>query len=158
MIETQARVTSVEPGFAWIESERRSGCSHCGSSGSCGVSSLSKLFGVQRVQMRLPDSLGVSPGEDIVIGLSERRLVGAAAMIYMVPLLLMIAAALAGVHLQQGQVAVAMLSLAGLVAGLWLARCRADNAEMVQRYSPVMLKKGTADACRTDTEHVLEKE
>ena len=72
MIETQARVTAVEPGYAWIESEQRSGCSHCSSSASCGVSTLSKLFRVQRLRLRLPDPLVVQPVDEVVIGLSER--------------------------------------------------------------------------------------
>lgn len=147
MLESQARVTAVEPGYAWIESERRSGCSQCGSSGSCGVSSLSKLFGVQRITLRLPDTLGVQTGDDVIIGLSERQMVTAAAVAYMLPLLIMIVIALAGVHLGYGQASLALLSFIGLVAGLWLARHRAKGAMISHRYLPVMLEKQVAGEC-----------
>lgn len=150
MLETLAKVTAVEPGYAWIESERRSGCSHCSSSGSCGVSSLSKLFGVQRLHMRLPDTLGVQPGDDVIIGLSERRLVAAAAVAYLLPLLIMISITLAGVHLGHGQGALALLSLIGLATGLWLAGYRSRRTKVGHGYSPVMLEKRAAGTCNLE--------
>ncbi len=155
MIETRARVTAVEPGYAWIESERRSGCSHCGSSDTCGVSSLSKLFGTQRMRTRLIDRLGVSPGDDVIIGLSERRLVSAAAFVYMLPLLVMIVIALAGVHLGYGQGALALLSFIGLLTGLWLVKYRSGRETLNHRYLPVMLRKQSGDACQFATETLV---
>jgi sigma-E factor negative regulatory protein RseC len=152
MLETQARVTAVEPGYAWIESERRSGCSHCSNSGSCGVSALGKLFGVQRLHLRLPDTLGVQAGDDVIVGLSERRLVAAAAVAYMLPLLIMIVIALAGGQLGQDQGVLALLSFIGLVIGLWLARYQARRTMVSHGYLPVMLKKQVAGACNLKIE------
>jgi sigma-E factor negative regulatory protein RseC len=152
MIETQARVTVVEPGYAWIESERRSGCSQCSSSDGCGVSTLSQLFGSQHIRMRLSDPLGVQAGDDVIIGLSERRLVTAAAVVYMVPLLIMIVIALAGVHLGYGQGALVLLSVTGLLTGLWLVRYRAGRETLNHRYLPVMLRKQPAGSCQFITE------
>lgn len=155
MIETPARVTAVEPGYAWIESEQRSGCSHCSSSASCGVSTLSKLFRVQRLRLRLPDPLGVQPGDAVVIGLSERRLVTAAAFAYMLPLLTMIGVALLAVQLGQGQGTLALLSLSGLFFGLWLVKYRASRQSINQRYLPVMLKKQYAGLCNFECESAV---
>ena len=139
MIEIQARVVAVESGFAWVESERRSGCSHCTSSGSCGVSSLGKLFAVRKQRIRLPDPLGVRTGEDVVLGLSERRLVAAAAVAYMLPLCTMIGTALLGASLGYGQGAVASSSLAGLAGGLWLVKRRSGSGQAIAHYQPVIL-------------------
>jgi len=139
MIEIQARVVAVEPGYAWVESERRSGCSHCTSSDSCGVSSLGEFFAIRKQRTRLPDPLGVRTGEEVVLGLSEQRLVAAAAVVYMLPLCAMIGAALLGASLGYGQSAVALASLAGLIGGLWLVKSRSVGGQASARYQPVIL-------------------
>ncbi len=147
MIETQARVVAVEPGYAWVESERRSGCSHCTSSASCGVSTLSKLFGARRQRLRLADSLGVRTGEDIVIGLSEQRLLAAATVAYLLPLFTMIGAALLSAHLGHGQGVLALSSLLGLGGGLWLVRRHSVNSQAIAGCQPVMLKRRHSGEC-----------
>lgn len=147
MIETQARVVAVESGYAWVESERRSGCSHCTNTESCGVSSLSKLFGVRIQRMRLPNPLGVRSGEDVVIGLSERRLVAAAAVAYLLPLFAMIGAALLSDYFGLGQGMLALSSLVGLIGGLWLVKRCSGNRTTRTRYQPVILGRQRSDEC-----------
>lgn len=139
MIETQARVVAVESGYAWVESERRSGCSHCASSEGCGVSVLGKLFAGRTQRMRLADPLGLHAGEEVVIGLSEQRLVAAAALAYLLPLGAMIGMALLSAALGYGQGMLALSSLAGLGAGLWLVKDRAGGRRTPAHYRPVIL-------------------
>lgn len=148
MIEARARVVAIEGDYAWVESERTSGCSHCSSGDTCGVSSLGKIFGSRRMRMRLDAPAGLRAGEAVVIGLSERRLVGAAAAAYMLPLLIMIGIALLGESLGLGQGAVMAASLAGLGAGLWAVR----RSVRARRYQPVILRE------RGATERTLEFE
>lgn len=150
MIEIEARVVAVEAGYAWVEAERRSGCSHCSSSTSCGVASLGKAFGVRQQRLCLPDTLGVRTGENIVIGLSEQRLVAAAAMAYMLPLFLMIGTALVSAALGYGQGALALSSLVGLAGGLWLVQHRFGSRRAIARYQPVILERPQL------SEHTLE--
>lgn len=146
MIEIQARVVAVESGYAWVESERRSGCSHCASADTCGVSSLSKLFGVRKQRMRLADPLGVGNGEEIVIGLSEQRLVAAAAVAYMLPLLAMIATTLLSACLGQSPATLAVSSLLGLAGGLFLVRRRLGGGQVLAHYQPVILGRPRSGA------------
>ena len=150
MMETRARVIRVEAGYAWVESERRSGCSHCGSRESCGVSALGKLFAVRTQRMRLPDPLGVQTGEDVVVGLSERRLVGAASVAYMLPVLVMIGMALLSASLGHGQGSAAVSSVVGLLGGLGLVRHLSGRQLSFAHYQPVILRKQRAD------EHTIE--
>ena len=141
MIETQATVVAVEPGYAWVESERRSSCSQCGTHDSCGVSTLGKAFGIGRNRMRLVDPLGVEAGDAVVIGLSEQHLVGAAAVAYMLPMLAMIAAGVLATRLGYGQPVTVLLSLLGLAGGLWLVRRRGRRAGDL--YNPVLLRRAS---------------
>ncbi len=154
MIETQARVVAVESGYAWVESERRSGCSQCTSSGSCGVSSLDKLFGARSQRMRLANPLGVRSGEDVVIGLSEKRLVAAAAAAYLLPLFAMIGAALLSDYYGQGQGVLALSSLVGLMAGLWLVKRRSGYRTALARFQPVILGRRDAGECTIDVKSI----
>jgi sigma-E factor negative regulatory protein RseC len=119
------------------------------------VSSLGKLFGVRRLHMRLPDPLGMQPGDEVVIGLSERRLVAAALAAYMLPLLLMIAIALLGAQLGYGQLTVALSSFAGLAAGLWLVKARANRQGAADSYQPVLLRQQAAGECSIEFEPLV---
>jgi sigma-E factor negative regulatory protein RseC len=147
MIETEASVVATEPGYAWVECERRSGCGHCAGSDNCGVSSLGQLFGARRMRLRLPDPVGVQRGDEVVIGLSESGLVAAAAAAYLLPLAAMIGAALAGEQLGQGQWAPILAGLAGFVGGLWLVRRRANAPGRRRNYRPVLLRRQVAGQC-----------
>jgi sigma-E factor negative regulatory protein RseC len=147
VLEAQARVVAVEPGYVWVESERRSACGQCDSGGSCGVSTLGKLFGGRSVHLRVADPLGVRAGDDVVIGLSERGLVAAALAAYLLPLAAMLAAALLGARLGYGQLAQAVLSVAGLVAGLWLARLRGRGTTGAGAVRPVLLRRQCDEEC-----------
>lgn len=141
MIETQAIVVAVEPGYAWVESERRSACSHCESGSSCGVSSLGKLFGVSRNRMRLDDPVGVREGDAVVIGLSEQHLLRAAALAYMLPLLVMLVVGLLSAQLGYSQAMTVVASLLGLAGGLWLVRQRSRRTAGGGLYNPILLRR-----------------
>lgn len=144
-METRATVIAVEPGFAWVESRRRSSCSHCGTQDSCGVAALDRAFGAGRNRMRLADPLGVCAGEAVIIGLSERHLVAAAALAYLLPLLTMIAGGLLAAQLGYGQIGSVVLSVAGLAVGLWLVHRRGRSAAGGGLYAPTLLRRAAGD-------------
>jgi sigma-E factor negative regulatory protein RseC len=118
VIETGARVIAVEPGYAWLETQREGACGHCATAGSCGVSVLGKLSGARARRLRLPNPLSVRAGEAVVIGIPERRLVAAAFRVYLLPLLCMLGAAMAATQLGFSQWAIGLASLVALAAGL----------------------------------------
>ena len=55
MIEETATVVAATPDHIWVEARARSACSSCGTQDSCATSSVSKLFGMRRQQLRLPN-------------------------------------------------------------------------------------------------------
>jgi len=147
MIETPGSVVATEPGFAWIECERRSGCGQCAGGDSCGVSSVARLFGEKRMRLRLRDTLGVHAGDAVVIGLSESGLVKAAAAAYLMPLAALIGAALVGAQWGQAQWIPILTGLAGFGGGLWLVKRRANAPAASANDRPVLLRRQTPGHC-----------
>jgi len=139
MIETGARVIATEPGYAWIETRRESACGHCATAGSCGVSVLGKVPAARADRLRLPNPLAVRAGDEVVIGIPEQRLLAAALRAYLVPLLCMLGAVLAGTRLGFSQWGSGLAGLVALLAGLTGAGAglRRSGADA----SPVMLRR-----------------
>ena len=139
MIEAAATVIATEAGYAWLETKRESACGHCAASPSCGASTLGKMLGARPGRLRVADTLALRAGERVVIGIPEERLLGAAFRAYLVPLLWMVGAALAGVQLGFSQWGIGLCSLAALAAGLaWPGMRRRSAAADVE---PVLLRR-----------------
>lgn len=119
MIEQTGIVVDTDDTSLWVETRAVSGCSSCSSS-SCGTTAVSKLFAERRTRLQLPNSLAARPGDSVVIGIPEAVLVRSALWVYLLPLLVMIGAALAGQLLGGGEALQGLLGLAGLVAGFVL--------------------------------------
>ena len=152
MLEAVATVQSVEPGYAWVESERRSACGDCASSSHCGVSSLGKIVGRQRVTVRSRDPVGVRPGEAVIIGVSEAQLLGVAAAAYLVPLVAMVSFAVTGSAISDSNAAPPLAAAIGLAmsfAVLWFRRARRRG---IERHQPVILRRHI-DFDRLPTDH-----
>ncbi len=120
MIENEAVVTHIEGDFAWLTVERQGGCSSC-SSGGCGTASLASLFGQRPTPLRVDNRLQAQPGEQVVIGIEERSLLIGALLIYLLPLLLLLVAAIVGEQ-WGGEVAAVVLGAIGLGLGLRLSQ------------------------------------
>jgi len=157
MIEAVATVIATEAGYVWLETRRESACGHCASAQGCGVSTLGKAMGSRPGRLRVADTLALSAGEHVVIGIPEERLLAAAFSAYMTPLLCMVGAALAGVQLGFGQWGIGLCSLAALAVALaWPgARGRAAAADT----QPVLLRRardGEADVGMKDMDRYCE--
>ena len=93
MIEETATVVAATPDHIWVEARARSACSSCGTQDSCATSSVSKLFGMRRQQLRLPNQFASSVGEQVIIGVEDQVMVTASLAAYILPVVLMIVAA-----------------------------------------------------------------
>lgn len=113
-------MVAVEDGYAWIQTARQSACSHCQAGTSCGTSVLSRWFGRRQPRIRVPNALDLAVGQRAVIGIDDQVLVKASLIAYLMPLLGMIGFALLAVQWGLAEGAVALMSLGGLAAGLWL--------------------------------------
>ncbi|MCG5512642.1 SoxR reducing system RseC family protein [Ectothiorhodospira shaposhnikovii] len=144
MIEETARVIAVdEAGFAWVETERKTACGTCSVQKGCGTSVIAKLFGQRRTQVRVIDPVGVSLGEEVIIGLDESALVRGSLAVYILPLLCMLVFAALGQWLWggHGELPVVAAGLTGLLAGLGAVGGFTRRIRRDPRYQPVVVRR-----------------
>jgi len=139
MREETARVVDVKEGLLLAEAESRSACSHCASSAACTTSVVAKLFGGRRIRLVMANHLGARPGDQVVIGIPDELLVRASLLVYLSPLLSMLAVATLVEALAVNEMLLSVSALVGLTLGFlgvrWTIRRGAE-----QRYRPRLLR------------------
>lgn len=143
MIEETATVIDREPGVAWVETIRNSACGSCSARAGCGQPLMSKVLGEGRQQQRnrLPVSCDDPPpvGSQVILGIPETSVLQGAFMLYMVPLLALIAGAVV-LQLLVGTDAMAMLgALVGFAGGLWWVHRWQQRWQFDDRWRPRIL-------------------
>lgn len=141
MIEENARVVSVEAGFAWVETARRSSCSGCAASSGCGTSVVAKLFGEGTNRFRVSDGLGVEVGDQVVIGIADSALTRASLLAYMLPLLVLMLTAFAAQTAGAADGIVALVGILGLALGLFVTGLITGGSSAHACYRPVLLHR-----------------
>lgn len=137
VVERLVRVEAVAAGEAWVTAAR--GCGGCADKGACGHA---ELFGAPPpARIKVADSLGVRPGEWVVLGLPEGALLGALALAYGLPLGGFVLGALAGAAFGAG----AAIAAAALGLGLALGLARFVFAPR-RAARPTMLRRAAAPA------------
>ena len=146
MIEEQAEVTEVDGGHAWVACRAQQDCARCAAGNGCGGGLLGRWLGDRLQRIRVTHDGSVRVGECVVIGIDARVVLHAAGVVYGVPLVAMVAGALAG-DAAFGSDAGAFAGLvAGLAAGfLWV---RAFSRKMpVQRwFQPAVLRRAPEES------------
>lgn len=119
MIEQSGQVSRVEGSAAWITC-RPAQCRACMEGRGCGAGVFTALQNRRCSTIRVSDAAGLRPGEQVVLGLDERRLLAAAARLYGLPLLGLIGGVLAGALAggAANDTAVLIGALAGLAVSL----------------------------------------
>lgn len=148
MIEETATVVDATDDYIWVEAKARSACSTCGSQSGCSTSSLSKLFGVRQQHIRLPNTLGSHAGEQVVIGVEDQVMVTASLAAYILPVVLMIATAIAADSAGLSDQQSAASALIGLLAGLLSAGFLTASYRMKRYFQPQLLRKADAFTLR----------
>lgn len=147
MIEETGVVVELDGDHAWVESERRSSCGSCSAKG-CGTGALSKILGAKKQRMRVQNPINAEVGDAVTLGIEEGALLAGSVMVYIVPLILMLAGGLLGEALApqwevSAESASLIFGLLGLVAGFFWLRAFNRRASSNPRYTAVILKKLT---------------
>ncbi|MBF0093432.1 MAG: SoxR reducing system RseC family protein [Alphaproteobacteria bacterium] len=140
MLEGFARVVSVKGSTAWLEPEMMSACGGCKSSGLCGTKS---IFGSRSDARTFPleNTVGLTVGERVVVGTYEDSLLQASLAAYLVPLVVMLVAAVAGQMMTGSDGVAALGAVVGLGVGMLLARVRAGRLSRRGDLSPRFLRR-----------------
>ncbi|MDC0610645.1 SoxR reducing system RseC family protein [Vibrio sp.] len=105
MMTALATVTSVcssSQGFkVELSCEQQSSCSHCSSSKSCGTGVVSKAIGNKVLKWTLQTTQIVKEGQMVEIGFPEKSLLQSAALVYLMPLIMLIIGAICGQSLAE---------------------------------------------------------
>ena len=96
MVEEQGVIVSLDGQMANIAPLTQAGCQSCSSSGACGTTLLKPLFGNKQRMLAAENTINAKPGDQVVIGLNRTALVFASLMVYLLPLILLVAGAIFG--------------------------------------------------------------
>ncbi|PKU21716.1 SoxR reducing system RseC family protein [Telmatospirillum siberiense] len=154
VVESVARVISTDGVVAWLEPEKANACGGCLSAGSCSAQGGEPGRRLSSRRFTIADTFHATVGDRIVVGLSEHALLKASATAYAIPLLLMVGIALVGQLATDNDVIAAIGAVAGLIAGLLIAKHRASRLDARGELSPYFLRfargEGQGDNCPTD--------
>jgi sigma-E factor negative regulatory protein RseC len=144
MIETEAVVVKIEHALAYVQAERKSGCSGCSES-SCGTSVLANFFGQRTPLYRASNEVGAKVGDRVVVGMDESALFKGTLLLYLFPLLLLFVGAIAGSALAVGAEFKDGYSVAGafigLVTGFLGLKLLSSKMSMGRQFQPVILSR-----------------
>lgn len=147
MIEEQATVVSCDGDYASVTAGRKAACGGCSNEPSCGTSLLAKTFGNRSSEIRALNSVGAKPGERVVLGLNEDAVLRSAFLLYAVPLLCFLFAAILGhtvaeqMQLNNAELTSIVLGLLGLWGGLIIVKRYANRLNNDKAYQAVIIRR-----------------
>jgi sigma-E factor negative regulatory protein RseC len=151
-VEGIARVVTVDGDRVWFEPEPTSSCGGCLSATACGVKSGTRRLDSRRFSLVNDQDYAV--GERVVVGLSERSLMRAAATAYGLPMLGILVGLFAAQWVGAGDGNAALITFAGLATGLLLARFNAGRlaarGELTPRFIRRVWGSGHSGSCGVD--------
>ncbi|HEY7883403.1 MAG TPA: SoxR reducing system RseC family protein [Cellvibrionaceae bacterium] len=142
MLKESGRIVAVESEGLWVETIQRSTCGSCAARSGCGQSLLARFGGHSSylwvsLQGREPSDFHV--GDDISLGVHEEVVAQGSLLVYLLPLITMVAATVAAHNLFALEGLTILAGLAGLLAGGGWVRWRAYQTRHDSRLQPVLL-------------------
>ncbi|MDD0823598.1 SoxR reducing system RseC family protein [Mannheimia sp. AT1] len=141
MIE-QATVLEYKNGVALVQCYAKSSCGGCAAESSCGSKALSALAGEKRApRFQLSVTEPLQAGEVIQIGLPENTLLKSVFLIYAIPLLVLILAAVGFSQLFANELIVVLAMLISISITFWAVKKLIDKNSQQSNFSPIFLGK-----------------
>lgn len=146
MIEERARVIAVEDGQLLLEAQTQSTCTSCAARQGCGTSVLSRWVGRKFTRFQVPNTVNATVGDEVVVGLAEKAMLQGSVLVYLLPLLAMIAAAvladsLIATDAGARELRVLVSAMAGFGLMLYLSRLLLSSRGRRRGLTPVVLRK-----------------
>jgi sigma-E factor negative regulatory protein RseC len=142
MLETRAIVVRVEGTEVIVEAMQGSGCGHCNSEKGCGTAA--RLFCSQPRRFRVRNEMNAGMGDVVQVSVADGVLLRSVAILYGLPLALMLAGALLGSrwaeHAANSDFPAAIGALLGMVSGFALARLISSRKPVFPSAQPVIVQ------------------
>lgn len=122
MVEEIATVVATAPGGVWLTTTPVGTCNACQVSSDCGTGIVTNALTPRQSRFFLTTDLPLLAGEQVRIGVAEQHLVTAALMVYLLPLLLLVGAALSASVAGFAEIWVILLSAVAAGLGFVIAR------------------------------------
>ncbi len=142
MIEEHATVVSVVEGRVLIESSRSSACGQCHAKQSCGQKAISEWASSKMTQLEIenPGMILVKAGDKVVVGIDEGSFLKVSALMYLLPLLLMVLLGGLAQYFDYAEVTMIFASFGGLLAGFLAVKFWSQRLDNRYQFNPVLLR------------------
>ncbi|NQZ54150.1 MAG: SoxR reducing system RseC family protein [Piscirickettsiaceae bacterium] len=127
MIEQKAKVVSFDDETVWLEAERQSTCSGCQVRQGCGTGMLAKHVGQKFSRITVKKTSDVEIGQQVQLAIPEETLLQGAALMYLLPLVLMFIFAAIAQSLNFNEALEIIAGISGLFIGFYWVRIRLRN-------------------------------
>lgn len=94
MVEESGTIIAVKDGKILVKTEVKSTCSHCQVRDNCGTSVIAKAFANKSEHLQYDCQQPVTLGQQVTLGIAEQTLLSASMLVYLLPLITLITAAL----------------------------------------------------------------
>ena len=137
-------VERVEQGWAWVKTKRSSACSSCASRQHC------LTQGNDQMVVKAQNTAGAKKGDEVELYLSSKTKLKGTAIVYLIPVLGIFVGAFSANPLSAAiglnpSLGMAVFTLTGLVAAIFLMRYLANRMDSKQSLIPIV-KRGVFSA------------
>jgi sigma-E factor negative regulatory protein RseC len=141
VIEEQAEVTEVDGDTAWVACRAQQECARCAAGNGCGGGVLGRWLGDRLHRVRVTHDGSIRVGQCVVIGVDERVVLHAAAVVYGVPLLALVGGALVGETVSGSDAGAIAGLIVGLAAGFLWVRSFSRKIPVQRWFQPAVLRR-----------------
>ncbi|MFV8833855.1 SoxR reducing system RseC family protein [Aquisalimonas sp.] len=137
MIREQGQVVATGSDRCRVRIQRHGACSGCDIRRGCGIGLLASAVPGRTAEITCQTGLALRPGQRVEVGIPEQGLVSGAAVVYLLPVLALLVAALLGSP--WGDAIAVPAAGTGFVIGLVAARALARRMSDRGAYRPTVL-------------------
>ena len=146
MIEETARVIDIEGDQLVLQAQTKTACNACEVKQGCGTSVLSRVVGRKFTRFHATNTVNASIGDEVIVGLHEDAMLMGSVMVYLLPLLALIIAAvmadsLIATTVDSRDLMIMLAAVVGFFATLAVSRLFLATGSSQQRLNPVVLRK-----------------
>ncbi len=131
-------VQRVENGWAWVQTDRKTGCDQCGHKGSCNM-----IEGADHMLIKAANSARARVGDSVEVFLSTRTRMKSLLILYVLPVIGLLAGALSGGGLSRAvglneNLGTVFFTFIGLALAFLIVRMLSSHMASRQELTPIV--------------------